>query len=115
MRIVEAHQANHASSPATNTTAVAAPRAQTLIYGQDEGKRPAPLYPPVARLQRQEGTVVVRFTVSENGRVVAAQALSPSRWPLLNEAALRVVRERWRFPSGPPRLYDVAMCFNLTK
>jgi TonB family protein len=58
---------------------------------------------------------VVRLTVGENGRVLTAEALSPSPWPLLNEAALRAVRERWHFHSGPPRAYDVAIRFNLSK
>lgn len=114
-RIVEASRAEYTRPPVTNTVAVAAPPAQTLVYGRGEGKQPEPEYPLAARRQGQEGTVVVRFTVGENGRVLTAEAFSPSPWPLLNEAALRVVRERWRFRGGPTRIYDVAIRFNLSK
>ena len=114
-RIVDAKRAEYTRPPATNTPAPAFPSAQPLTYGQGEGKQPAPEYPTAARREGQEGTVVVRLTVGENGRVLTAEALSPSPWPLLNEAALRAVRERWHFHSGPPRAYDVAIRFNLSK
>jgi protein TonB len=114
-RIVEASRAEYKRPPVTNTPAVAAPPAQTLVYGQGEGKQPEPEYPLPARRQGQEGTVVVRFTVGENGHVVAAETFAPSPWPLLNEAALRVVRARWRFRSGATRVYDVAIRFELSK
>ena len=65
--------------------------------------------------QGHEGTVVVRLMVSEDGRVSGAEARLPSPWPPLNEAAVRVVRERWRFHSGPARVYDVAIRFELRK
>jgi TonB family protein len=116
-RIVDPKRAEYARPSVTNTPAPvsSAPPAQPLTYGQGEGKQPAPDYPPQARREGQEGTVVVRLSVGENGRVVAAEAISPSPWPLLNEAALRAVRERWRFRSGPTRLYDVAIRFELSK
>jgi protein TonB len=63
------------------------------------GRMPAPAYPAAARRGGQTGTVVVEFTVDSNGRVIAAHAKSPSRWPLLNEEAVRTVR-RWKFPPG---------------
>jgi TonB family protein len=63
----------------------------------------------------QEGTVTVRFSVGESGRVLTAEALKPSPWPLLDNAAVRVVRERWRFRAGEVRLYEVAIRFELTK
>jgi TonB family protein len=59
--------------------------------------------------------VRVRFNVGENGRVTSAAATGPSPWPLLNEAALRVIRERWRFPGGAARAYEVAIRFALTR
>jgi len=84
-----------------------------LTLGQGEGRQPIPDYPHDAVTQRQEGTVGVRFNVDENGRVSGIQAVRPCRWPLLNQAALRAVRERWRFNPGPPRVYDVAIVFQL--
>jgi periplasmic protein TonB len=88
---------------------------QRLTYGLGEGRQPAPEYPRRAMSAGQEGTVVLRFSVGENGRVLAAEAASPCPWPLLNEAALRVVRERWRFRPGETRLYEVAIHFQLEK
>jgi protein TonB len=114
-RIVEARRAEYSRPVVTSTPAVAIPAPQPLIYGQGEGKQPGPEYPLASRRQGQEGTVVVRFTVGENGHVVAAEAFSPSPWPLLDDAALRVVRERWRFRAGPARTYDVAIRFSLSK
>ena len=88
---------------------------QTLIYGEGEGKQPKPVYPEQANRGGQEGTVVVRFSVGPNGRVLAAEAISPSPWGALNREALRTIREQWRFQPGPVRLYEVAIRFQLTK
>jgi protein TonB len=111
VRIVNARQANHSAARAS--AASAAPAPQTLVYGRGEGRQPAPDYPGQARRDGQEGTVVIRFTVGENGRVLAAEAVSVCPWPLLNNAALRAVRERWRFRPGQVRLYEVAIRFEL--
>jgi protein TonB len=117
-RVVEAKRAAHVAPPVTNASApapAAPPLVRPLTFGQGEGKQPAPPYPPSARSQGQEGTVVVRFRVGADGRVVAAEPTLSSPWPLLNEAAVRTVREKWRFRSGPPRIYEVAIRFELTK
>ena len=116
-RVVEVNRAEYARRPATNTPAPAAttPTAQPLTFGEGEGKQPAPDYPPLAKQRGQEGTVVVRLTVDENGQVRRAEAALPSPWPLLNEAALKVVRERWHFRTGSARVYEVAVRFELTK
>lgn len=63
------------------------------------GRMPAPSYPPAARRGGQTGTVVVEFTVDTSGRVIAAHAVKPSPWPLLNNEAVRTVRG-WKFPPG---------------
>lgn len=116
--VVEANRAAYTAPPAEAQTApVAAPAAapQTLTFGTGEGRQPAPDYPRRAIREGQEGTVVVRFVVNADGRVVSAQAHEPSAWPLLNESAVRVVRERWRFRAGDPRTYEVAIRFELKK
>ncbi|KAF0176757.1 MAG: TonB family protein [Limisphaerales bacterium] len=92
-----------------------APAVQTLTFGDGEGNQPAPRYPDSARRAGQEGTVVVRFSVGADGRVLAAEPSSPSPWGALNREALRVVREQWRFKPGPVRLYEVAIRFELRK
>lgn len=116
VRIVEAKQASHAQvqTPPKETAApVTVP--QTLTYGRGEGRQPAPEYPRQAMREGQEGSVGIRFSVGENGRVLAAEVASRSPWPLLNEAAARVVRERWRFSAGAPRVYEVSIRFELRK
>jgi protein TonB len=104
-------QSSRLASSAASSTA----QPQRLTFGQGEGNQPAPEYPRRAVVAGEEGTTVVRFTVGENGRVLAAEASAPSPWPLLNEAAVRVVRDRWRFRPGPMRLYEVAIRFQLQK
>lgn len=116
VRVVEAKQAHYTAPLAeTRSAPVVAAAIQQLILGHGEGRQPAPMYPPQAQRAGQEGTVRVRFTVGENGRVLAAEASEPCSWSLLNAAAVRVVRERWRFPAGHVRLYEVAIRFELRK
>lgn len=84
-----------------------------LVFGEGEGKQPAPEYPRAAIRGRQEGTVRIRFTVAADGRILIAEVAVPSPWPLLNEAALWAVRERWKFPAGKVRRYEVPIRFQL--
>jgi protein TonB len=112
-RVVDAK----AAVPVQAAPAVAPPAngPQQLTYGQGEGRQPAPEYPREAVLDREEGTVIVRFTVDENGHVTSAEASTSSRWPALNHAAVRAVRDTWRFPPGPPRNYEVSIQFQLVQ
>lgn len=114
-RIVEARAASYARTTAPQDSAPATPPVQPLTFGRGEGTQQAPEYPRESMRAGQEGTVVVRFSVGDDGRVLAAEASSPSPWTLLNAAAVRVVRERWRFRPGPMRLYEVAIRFELRK
>lgn len=63
------------------------------------GRMTAPSYPPFSRRNGQTGTVLVEFTVDTNGRVISAYAKSSSKWPLLDNEAVRTVRS-WKFPAG---------------
>ena len=99
----------------TNAPAQFVPQPQQLTFGQGEGRQPAPEYPYRAKREGQEGVVKVRFLVGEEGRVVSAEAAARSPWPMLDESALRAVRERWRFRAGPVRHYEVAIRFQLTR
>jgi len=94
---------------------VAAAVVHHLVLGQGEGRQPPPEYPAQALLEEQEGVVVVRFTVGEDGRVITADLESPSRWPLLNQAALDVVRDRWRLLPGAIRTDDVRITFRINR
>lgn len=103
------------ASPAPALAPSPAALVQTLTYGEGAGRQPAPSYPDAARRAGHEGTVVVRFSVGPDGRVLAAEPSAPSPWTALNHEALRVVREQWRFPLGPVRLHEVAIRFELKK
>jgi protein TonB len=114
--IVEAKQAIPRRTEQIATTqpaSTASATPQRLTYGQGEGIQPAPQYPREAVLARQQGTVTIRFTVGADGRVQTAQAISPCPFPLLNQAAVRAVRETWRFRAGPVRSYEVSIQFQL--
>ena len=52
---------------------------------------PEPVYPPVARAAGAQGTVTVKVTVDEDGKVVAAEAIGGH--PLLHSAAVAAARE----------------------
>lgn len=102
--------------PVTPTTS--APKSQPapvkrLTYGRGEGAQPAPIYPRESVVAQQQGTILVRFAVDEEGRVTSADVATPCPFPLLNQAAVRAVRESWRFKSGPLRTYEVAIQFQL--
>jgi protein TonB len=115
-RIVDAAQASYSTSAVSNNAVAAATLpVQALTFGQGAGKQPAPEYPWRAQNEGQEGVVNVRFTVAENGRVVSAEAITPSPWPMLNDSAVRTVRNRWRFNAGSLRAYEVAIRFVLPK
>jgi len=96
-------------------TASPAPAAEPLTLGQGAGKQPLPEYPRAAVRDGQEGTVRIGLLVGEDGRVVSAEVVAPSPWPRLNEAALRVVRQRWRFAPGSLRRYEAPIQFQLQK
>lgn len=115
--VVAASQAPYRTpeAPVVATPAAPAPTPQVLTFGEGDGRQALPEYPREARRQGQEGVVTVRLTVGEDGRVLDAGAAQPCPWPLLNHAALRVVRSRWRFSPGPVRLYEVAIRFQLNK
>lgn len=114
---VATEQAAH-SRPATisaPTTATGLPSPQKLVFGQGEGRQPAPEYPAHAAKQGQEGVVDIRLTVDANGRVIDTAVAAPCAWPLLNDTAERTVRRRWRFHAGSIRVYEVAIHFKLAK
>ncbi len=114
---VTAQQASYRTVETPTVVAAPAPSLapQPLTFGLGEGKQPAPEYPRESLRRGQEGTVIVRMTVNETGRVLAAEVASPAPWPLLNNAAVRVVKSRWRFAPGPMRAYEVAIRFQLNK
>jgi protein TonB len=89
-------------APAPQPAAAEAPRTREgdLVPPGTEGLAPAhitrqaiPTYPPLARAQKVEGTVVVNVLVSEAGRVLDAKVLTGVNRPVgINEAAMQAVR-----------------------
>jgi protein TonB len=57
---------------------------------------PAPAYPALSRRMGEEGRVVLRVHVSEDGMPTQVQLKTSSKYARLDEAALEAVR-RWRF------------------
>ena len=109
-RITDVRNASYVQTPVNHAVV---PTVQQLTFGQGEGRQPAPDYPARAQREGQQGTVVIRLTVGENGKVLAAEAVAPSPWSLLNESALRVVKSRWVFASGQMRVYEIPIRFVL--
>lgn len=86
-----------------------------LTFGQGEGRQPSPDYPREAVLAGEEGTVVARFDVGDDGRVENAKAIIPCPWPVLNQSVLRTIRHDWRFSPGPPRTYEISIEFQINR
>ncbi len=76
------------------------------------GHMPAPPYPSFARRNRQQGTVVVEFSVNPSGHVTAAFAKKSCQWPLLNQTAVRTVLG-WSFPPGDSITLERSITFKL--
>ena len=106
-RIVDARYAVPVAAPPRS---FASP-VQHLTFGVGDGQQPSPQYPRDARLAGEQGTVVVRFTVGADGRVLSAFVSQPSHWPLLNQAALRAIRDQWRLTPGKAGIYEVPIQF----
>lgn len=115
VQVVPQVEAAQTRPPAARSAPAGPPAAQPLTFGQGEGNQPAPTYPRAAVRSGQEGTVRVGLTVGTDGRVLAAEIVAPAAWPLLNEAALQAVRQRWRFSPGAVRRYEVAIRFEIEK
>jgi TonB family protein len=60
------------------------------INGGGINSKPQPVYPPIARAARAQGVVKVQVIVDEEGKVIAAQAVSGH--PLLQAAAVKAAR-----------------------
>lgn len=76
------------------------------------GRMPAPRYPSEARSKGQAGTVLIEFTVDPSGRVSSAHIASPCPWSVLNEEALRAVKN-WKFPPGSVMTFKKPIVFKL--
>lgn len=63
----------------------------------DYAKNPPPAYPTAARRRAEQGIVTIRVLVGADGSVERADLAESSGYDLLDDAALRAVRAKWRF------------------
>ena len=77
------------------------------------GSYPPPLYPGMAQRNKYQGTVTIDLSVDAQGNVTEAKVQKTSGFRILDEAALEVVKTRWKFPPGPVRRYIWPCTFEL--
>jgi len=71
----------------------------------DGGSYPPPSYPGIAQRNHSEGTVTIEIAVEASGEISSVKVFKSSGFGVLDDAATDVVKHRWRFPPGQPRLY----------
>jgi periplasmic protein TonB len=71
------------------------------------GVNPKPSYPVAARQAHEQGTVVLHVLVRSDGTVGAVDVAETSGYGVLDDSAVRTVRDRWRFV--PARANGVAI------
>lgn len=81
---------------ATDATPAAAPLTREARVDTDYLDNPKPAYPLMSRRLGEQGTVLLRVTVGEQGEVRAVALEESCGHARLDEAALRAVRQ-WRF------------------
>lgn len=64
----------------------------------DGGTYHPPTYPALALRNHYEGTTIIELKVAPSGAINSAVVYKSSGFPVLDEAALDVVKKRWRFP-----------------
>jgi len=79
----------------------------------DGGSYPPPNYPGLAQRNRYQGTVTIEIAVDPAGNITDAKVQKSSGFPLLDEAAMDVVKKRWRFPAGKARWLHWPCTFQL--
>ncbi|QIF03400.1 energy transducer TonB [Roseimicrobium sp. ORNL1] len=86
-----------------------------LVIGPREPgvKFPAPPYPPTARANHVEGTVVMAITVDDQGKVTDAAVRESSGNHELDMYTKNWVLARWHYPKGKPAIYRMPFIFRL--
>ncbi len=104
--------------PEPTPTPTPRPQTQRVSGGVLQGnalRKVQPPYPAIAKAARAQGAVQVAVTISEEGRVTSAEAVSGH--PLLKEAAVAAARQ-WTFKptelSGTPVKVQGILTFNFT-
>ena len=61
------------------------------------------VYPEQARLKNQQGTLLVEFGINKNGSLAYAKVIRSSGYTILDEAAIKAIREASPFNPLPDR------------
>ncbi len=61
------------------------------------------VYPEQARLKNQQGTLLVEFGINKNGSLAYAKVIRSSGYPILDEAAIKAIKEASPFNPLPER------------
>jgi len=78
------------------------------------GERPEPPYPKIALEQAQQGSVTLRMTVDEAGRVETVEVAQSSGFPVLDRSAVDFVKRHWTVPTGKgARVYEATITYKL--
>lgn len=116
----EGAEAERAGKVLTVVRNALGPNGQPILGGVLNGKavyRYNPEYPAMARINREQGAVIVQVLVDETGRVVEARSVGGSPDAALRQAAESAAR-RWRFTptllSGVPVKVSGTITFNFT-
>ncbi|SMC95689.1 protein TonB [Desulfocicer vacuolatum DSM 3385] len=72
------------------------------------------IYPEKARRLHQQGNVRVFFVIDSAGRVSSLKIVKPSKYPMLNQAALKAVEKSVPFPRPPSSLFKGDLKLELT-
>ncbi len=84
-----------------------------LFSGGGTGRFPLPPYPTDSKRRGIEGRVMLRVAVGSDGAPGVPVIESSSGHSVLDRAALDWIKRRWRWESGPPRLFRIPIIFKL--
>lgn len=97
------------STPADLSGGAAEPAPVTLLAPRIDSRQPLsqPDYPPSEIRLAHEGRVLLRLRIGADGRVLAAEIVTSSGFPALDQAAVRTALREWRLV--PARRGDAAV------
>ena len=105
--------ARFAGPPPPQTGNQEAPRFTRYNPGAGDRSTPQPDYPRLALQRGYEGKATINFTVEPSGEISKVELAQSSGFSILDDAALSVIRNRWRFAPGPLRQHFVEIIFQL--
>lgn len=71
-------------------------------------------YPNAARRRGQEGTVTIRFTISQSGKLLSHKIIKPSKHERLNKAAEKMLKKSSPFPPVPDEILNGQSQYTVT-